>query len=297
MFKRLLQGLAAVALAVLLGLGIYWQLNGERLQAEYAAFRKQGAPVLMYHAVGPKEKIRAKDGKLADWPESLLMDPELFENHLRYLKAQGYTIVSVEQLAHRLEKGESVDKYVALSFDDGYKNNRDVVLPLLQKYDAKASFFVINREIGQPLFMNDEDIKDMLKAGMELGSHTYSHNPLAKIDTKYLVWEFDTSRYWLKKNYDGYIVRTLAYPNGSYNETVISEAQKYGFYRALTGKVGVNTAASYKKAPMEMYRVTVADDGNGLEGFKKRLEQAYLFGFLQTKGIDINIIRQPFVEY
>lgn len=297
MFKRLLQGLAAVVLAVLLGFGIYWQLNGERLQAEYAAFRRQGAPVLMYHAVGPKEKIRAKDGKLADWPKSLLMDPELFENHLRYLRAQGYTIVSVEQLAHRLEKGESVDKYVALSFDDGYKNNRDVVLPLLQKYDAKASFFVINREIGQPLFMNDEDIKDMLKAGMELGSHTYSHNPLAKIDTKYLVWEFDTSRYWLKKNYDGYIVRTLAYPNGSYNETVISEAQKYGFYRALTGKVGVNTAASYKKAPMEMYRVTVADDGNGLEGFKKRLEQAYLFGFLQTKGIDINIIRQPFVEY
>ena len=47
------------------------------------------------------------------------MPPALFEEHLRYLKQQGYTIVSVEQLAHRLEKGESVDKYIALSFDDG----------------------------------------------------------------------------------------------------------------------------------------------------------------------------------
>ena len=88
----------------------------------------------------------------------------------------------------------------------------------------------------------------------------------------------------------------MAYPNGSFNETVIAAAQKYGFYRGLTGQVGVNTSTTYKKAPMEMYRVTVADDGNGLDGFKKRLEQAYFFGFLQTKGIDINIVRDIFVQ-
>ena len=92
-------------------------------------------------------------------------------------------------------------------------------------------------------------------------------------------------------------MRTLAYPNGSYNKTVIAAAQKYGFYRALTGHIGLNTAATYKAAPMEMYRVTVADDGNGLEGFKKRLEQAYFFGFLQTKGIDINPVRDLFAGY
>lgn len=288
MIKKILSILAGLVL-LLSAAGVWaWHEHGKRWQDEYAAFRKTAAPVLMYHAVGPADEI--------EWPKSLIMSAGLFESHLRYLKEQGYTIVSVEQLAHRLENGESVDKYVALSFDDGYKNNHDVVLPLLQKYDAKASFFVINKEIGQPLFMNDEDIRDMIRAGMELGSHTYSHNPLAKIDTKYLVWEFDTSRYWLKKNYDGYIVRTLAYPNGSYNRTVIEAAQKYGFYRALTGHVGVNTSDTYKKAPMEMYRVTVADDGNGLEGFKSRLEQSYFFGFLQTKGIDINVLRDIFVQ-
>ena len=216
---------------------------------------------------------------------------------MRYLKEQGYTIVSVEQLAHRLEKGESVDKYIALSFDDGYKDNHSNALPIMQKYDAKGSFFVINKEMGDKEHMNEAEIKELIAAGMELGSHTYSHGPLAKIDTKYLVWELDTSRYWLKKKFDGYIVRTLAYPNGSYNKTVIEAAKKYGFYRALTGHIGINTAATYKAAPMEMYRVTVADDGNGLEGFKKRLEQAYFFGFLQTKGIDINPIRDLFAGY
>lgn len=288
MVKKILSLLAALVLLFAMA-GLWaWHQHGQRWQEEYAAFRKTAAPILMYHAVG--------NGNEIDWPKSLIMSESLFESHMRYLKDNGYTIVSVEQLAHRLEKGESVDKYVALSFDDGYKNNHDVVLPLLKKYDAKASFFVINKEIGQPLFMDDDDIKDMLAAGMEIGSHTYSHNPLAKIDTKYLVWEFDTSRYWLKKKFDGYIVRTLAYPNGSYNETVIAAAQKYGFYRALTGHVGVNTYTTYKNAPMEMYRVTVADDGNGLEGFKKRLEQAYFFGFLQTKGIDVNVVRDIFVQ-
>ena len=288
MIKKLLWGLAALVLVLAMAAAVAWQMHGQRWQAEYAAYKKTGAPVLMYHAVGPEEG--------ADWPKTLIMKPELFEAHLGYLKEQGYTIVTVAELAERLTKGESVDKYVALSFDDGYKNNYSVVLPLLQKYDAKGSFFVINRDIGDELHMNEQEIKGLIAAGMELGSHTYSHNPLAAIDEKYLVWETDTSRYWLKKKFDGYIVRTLAYPNGSYNDRVIAAAKKYGFYRALTGHVGINTAATYKNAPMEMYRVTVADDGNGLEGFKKRLEQAYFFGFLQTKGFDINIIRDVFVH-
>lgn len=287
MLKKILK-ITALCLVILAAVAaVYWQVNGDRLRTEYATFKKSAAPVLMYHAVGPEVG--------ADWPKTLIMPEELFESHLKYLKDSGYTIVSVEQLAARLEQGENVDKYIALSFDDGYKNNHSVVLPLLQKYDAKASFFVINKDIGDAIHMNEAEIKDMIAHGMELGSHTTSHAPLAKIDEKYLAWELATSRYYLKKNFDGYIVRTLAYPNGNYNDTVISEAQRYGFYRALTGKVGVNTAESYKKAPMEMYRVTVADDGSGVQGLVDRIEKAYLWGFLQTKGIDLNIIRNIFV--
>ncbi|MCQ2373296.1 MAG: polysaccharide deacetylase family protein [Phascolarctobacterium sp.] len=288
MVRRILLGIIALLVIIVAGCGTYWLFNGDRLKEEYAAYRKTGAPVLMYHGV---------DAELPKgWPRSLVMPTALFEEQIRYLSEQGYKIVTVEELAHRLEKGESVDKYVALSFDDGYKNNLTVALPILQKYNAKGSFFVVNRLMGKSDYMDESDIKKLIAAGMELGSHTYSHNPLADIEEKYLVWETDTSRYWLKKKFDGYIVRTLAYPNGSYNQRVIAAAQKYGFYRALTGHIGLNTAATYKKAPMEMYRVTVADDGKGLEGFKERLEQAYLFGFLQTKGININPIRDIFVK-
>ena len=288
MLKKILLGVIGLCLVLAVGAFGYWQINAERLKAEYAAYRKTGAPVLMYHGVEATHR--------QGWPKSLIMPTAQFEEQIRYLKDNGYTIVTVEALAKRLETGQSVDKYVALSFDDGYKNNLEVAIPILQKYGAKGSFFVVNRLIGKPDYMDEADIKKLIAAGMELGSHTYSHNPLANIEEKYLVWETDTSRYWLKKKFDGYIVRTLAYPNGSYNARVIAAAQKYGFYRALTGHIGLNTAETYKKAPLEMFRVTVADDGKGLEGFKERLEQAYFFGFLQTKGININPVRDLFVK-
>lgn len=287
-FRDLKICLAVAVLAVALA-APWLHARYHALRAEYAAFCRTGAPVLMYHAVGTEYG--------ADWPRSLIMRPELFEEQLRYLSEQGYKMVSVAQLAERLEKGESVEKYVALSFDDGYRDNYTNALPLMQKYGARGSFFVINKEMGDRYHMDEEQIRALIGAGMELGSHTYSHAPLAKIDTKYLAWELDTSRYWLKKKFDGYIVRTLAYPNGSYNRTVIDAARRYGFHRALTGHIGVNTARTYRDAPMEMYRVTVTDDGSGLEGFRRRLQQAYFFGFLESKGIDINPLRDLFAGY
>lgn len=287
MWKKVLKALLAIILANVIAAGFCYLLNKERWEAEYAAFCPTAAPILMYHGVGEEPPYKGKP-----WPKSLLLPAPLFEEQLRYLKEEGWQLVTVAELCRRLEAGEPVAKYAALSFDDGYKNNYRVVLPLLQKYDAKATFFVINKDIGDPIHMDEGEIKALIAAGMELGSHSYSHNPLADIDPQYLVWETDTSRYWLKKKFDGYIVRSLSYPNGSYNQEVIEVARRWGFYRAVTGHLGVNSQASYQAAPMELYRVTIRDDGKGLEGFKQRLRQAYLAGFLQTWGLDVNPLRE-----
>ena len=52
MMKKILLGLLLLVVLAAAGAGVAWQLNGERWQQEYAAYRKTGAPVLMYHAVG-----------------------------------------------------------------------------------------------------------------------------------------------------------------------------------------------------------------------------------------------------
>ena len=67
---------------------------------------------------------------------------------------------------------ETDDKIVALTFDDG-PTPRGVaaVLPILDRYDARATFFLI----GEDLKRHPQAARQILAAGHELGNHTYSH--------------------------------------------------------------------------------------------------------------------------
>jgi peptidoglycan/xylan/chitin deacetylase (PgdA/CDA1 family) len=144
--------------------------------------------------------------------------------------------------------------------------------------------------------MNRAQLLDLVGTGMELGSHTINHAPLALIDPKYLPWEVGTAKKRLEEKLIDYKVKGMAYPNGGYNEKVISSLKEYGYEYGLTGKVGANTYQTFRQSPYEMYRISIVDDGNGLEGFKRRLERAYIWGYLQTKGIDLNILRDLLMQ-
>ena len=283
MLKKLAKFLFSILLAFIIVFGGFWMFFGDLVKEEYAAYRKSSAPILLYHAVGEPVEI--------EWPPSLILPSSLFEAHLQYLTQEGYKVVSVEELVSLLQNGGNLDKVIAMSFDDGYRNNHTDALPLLKKYNAKASFYVVHRDIGKTIYMDNDRLLDLLANGMEIGSHTINHAPLALIDPKYLPWEVGSAKKFIEKNLDGYNLKGIAYPNGGYNAKVIEAVKEYKFTYGLTGKVGANTHQSFQKAPYELQRISIVDDGNGLEGFKRRLERAYLWGFLQTRGIDLNIIR------
>ena len=283
MLKKLAKFLFSILLAFIIVFGGFWMFFGDLVKEEYAAYRKSSAPILLYHAVGEPVEI--------EWPPSLILPSSLFEAHLQYLTQEGYKVVSVEELVSLLQNGGELDKVIAMSFDDGYRNNHTDALPLLKIYNAKASFYVVHRDIGKTIYMDNDRLLDLLANGMEIGSHTINHAPLALIDPKYLPWEVGSAKKFIEKNLDGYNLKGIAYPNGGYNAKVIEAVKEYKFTYGLTGKVGANTHQSFQKAPYELQRISIVDDGNGLEGFKRRLERAYLWGFLQTRGIDLNIIR------
>ena len=283
MLKKLAKFLFSIVLAFIIVFGGFWMFFGDLVKEEYAAYRKSSAPILLYHAVGEPVEI--------EWPPSLIMPASLFESHLQYLNQEGYKVVSVEDLVSLLKNGGNLDKVVAMSFDDGYRNNHTDALPLLKKYNAKASFYIVHRDIGKTIYMGKDRLQDLLDCGMEIGSHTINHAPLALIDPKYLPWEVGSAKKFIERDLEGYELKGIAYPNGGYNEKVLAAVKEYNFSDGLTGKVGANTYQTFQKTPYELYRISIVDDGNGLEGFKRRLERAYLWGFLQTRGIDLNIIR------
>ena len=73
------------------------------------------------------------------------------------------------ELTNRVETNQ---KIVALTFDDGPTKNVEKTLPLLNKYNANATFFVIGTELEKNLKLG----RAIVKSGHQLGNHTYSHN-------------------------------------------------------------------------------------------------------------------------
>ena len=69
-------------------------------------------------------------------------------------------------------------KLVALTFDDGPNHNTSRILDILEKYNVKATFFVLGNNIKG----NEKIIKRMSDLGMEIGNHTYSHRLLTKLE-------------------------------------------------------------------------------------------------------------------
>ena len=81
-------------------------------------------------------------------------------------------------------------KMIALTFDDGPNYNTSKILEILNKYNVRATFFVLGSKINH----NEKIIKTMDKYGMEIGNHTYSHKLMTSMSNLDIIKEVeDTS--------------------------------------------------------------------------------------------------------
>lgn len=102
-----------------------------------ALFRKSrvGVPVLMGHNVGHPAATDYLPGhmKLAE---------KRLERLLRFLTSAGYRTITLGAMAESLAAGEVPKDAVVLTFDDGYRDNHDILLPILKRHNATATVFV-----------------------------------------------------------------------------------------------------------------------------------------------------------
>lgn len=88
-----------------------------------------------------------------------------------------------------IDKKDSNNKIIALTFDDGPNYNTNKVLDVLEEYHVKATFFVLGSKISN----NEYILKRMVKDGMEIGNHTYNHLLLTKYNTYRIKEEINTT--------------------------------------------------------------------------------------------------------
>lgn len=101
-----------------------------------ALFGGVGA-VLMFHQVTPRRpsgRWSATDG--------LRVTEGALESFIDTLQSEGYDLVTATEAAERLASGGRSGRFAALTFDDGYRDNHDVLLPLLRRRNAKATVYV-----------------------------------------------------------------------------------------------------------------------------------------------------------
>ena len=81
-------------------------------------------------------------------PDVVDATPEIFDRHLTMLKRY-FTLVDTRDLDAWRAGGKLPRNPAMITFDDGYRDNHDVVLPLLKRHDAKAVFFVATSYVGE----------------------------------------------------------------------------------------------------------------------------------------------------
>ncbi|MDR0889471.1 MAG: polysaccharide deacetylase family protein [Oscillospiraceae bacterium] len=180
---------------------------------EFSVPEDVNVPVLMYHAVSDNMWGIAE----------LFVSPADMEAQLAYLVENGYDPIWFEDLAHV----EDYDKPVILTFDDGYDDNYTELFPLLQKYNVKATVFIITSAIGTSNKMTEAQIRELSDSGLvSIQSHTVTHEYLDSMGEERLIREMADSKLALTR-LTGKEPSVLCYPTGKYSNLSLEIAAEY----------------------------------------------------------------------
>lgn len=204
--------------------------------------------ILMYHMV--RDHIDgAKFNKLR-------VKPTEFEKQIAWMKAESFHFVTMQELQENW--GKHPEKTVAITFDDGYLDNLEHAYPILEKYQAKATIYVVvdrhdrdwstykkahhnSGELAREPKLNDVQVKQLADSGLiEIGSHTMTHANLAKLDDAECLAELTQSKVALEQMIEQ-SVTSFAYPFGIYSQRDVQLAKQAGYGNAVVTVEGIET--------------------------------------------------------
>lgn len=223
----------------------------------YPKITNYKVPVLMYHYI-----------RIAD-PEDTLgvglsVRPANFAKQMTWLNENNYETLRLEALADP-EKKEisriigSSKKPIVLTFDDGYEDFYTQAQPILEKNGFIGTIFIIRDFVGRPEYATQDQIDKMVKAGMEIGSHSVSHKNLATSSMEITK----------KQIFDSKLdATTFCYPSGKFNTDTIDLVKEAGYKIAVTTQPGIVDQDSNL---LELPRVRMKDIS--LEEFIKKVTE------------------------
>ena len=120
---------------------------------------------------------------------------------------------------------ETPERKIAVTFNCAWSAD-DIpdILAALEKYDAKATFFLVGSWAEQ----NPDAVEMIAKAGHEIGTHSNTHPDMAAISKEKIIEELSRSCERIAAAGGG-TPKLFRAPSGSYNNTLIKTAAEQGF--------------------------------------------------------------------
>src|SRR4051812_7136494 len=173
--------------------------------------QRSTVPVLCYHQIHEQTATDSADAR------PLICPPSVLEGQLRALTEAGMHPVTSTQLVDHLELGTPLpDKPVMISFDDASGGQYTNALPILQRLDMPATFFVMTVVLDRPNWLSRDDIRALDAAGMIIASHTWDHHPVTKYGDRDWATQLNKPREQLEQIV-GHDVNLFAYLYGLWN--------------------------------------------------------------------------------
>lgn len=199
----------------------------QRITAKPAAPTTEAfaVPVLMYHRIDDLTPQQARSPLMRD----LTVPTADFEAQVKYLADNGFTFLLASQVESALRNHQPLpQRAVAITMDDGYKDNFEKAFPILEKYHACATIFMVTNNFEKPDRLSWSDARAMRDGGLGYGSHTVSHADLTTLAGDRLDYELCESKRILERGLQVPIT-SVAYPSGAYNDLVIERTRAAGY--------------------------------------------------------------------
>ncbi|MFP6583935.1 MAG: polysaccharide deacetylase family protein [Candidatus Hydrogenedentota bacterium] len=214
--------------------------------------------VLTYHSIGRRD-------------HEMNVTPESFQEQMQWL-SENATVIS-------LGDAVAAKEGVAITFDDGFRDNLTNAAPILNAYSFPATVFVVPGRAGGFLdhelptedarLMTWEEILELKGLGVTIGGHTMNHARLSSLSEAAQESEIiDSTR--LLEEHLGEAIEAFAYPFGSamdYDPVSVQCVRRANYSYAVSNRYGPVSSSSSR---WEIPRIWI-DRSDTMETFQQKV--------------------------
>jgi len=235
-------------------------------------------PILMYHSISNDDEQRIHPYF------KICTTPVIFAKHMSFLYNNNYRVINLnDTLKHLHSDSKLKEKYITLTFDDGFQDFYSNAFPILDEYHFTATVFLSTGVIeNQNLkllgkdHLNWQEVRELSKNGVIFGSHSVTHPQLSLMTKDDIEYEIRKSKETIE-NKIGKSVHSFSYPcrfpeeQKPYTKYLKKVLEKYCYLNGVTTRIGL----ARKDDDIHFLRRIPLNSYDDLSFFKTKLEGGY----------------------